>query len=71
MTHATKQETQVIEKAAKPARKRSNSSKASTKTKRAVEHNEIAKRAYFIYLDEGRSDELANWLRAERELTAV
>jgi hypothetical protein len=33
------------------------------------DHSQIAERAYFIHLEEGSSDELANWLRAERELT--
>ena len=32
---------------------------------------EIAERAYFIYLHDGCSDELENWVRAERELTAA
>jgi hypothetical protein len=32
---------------------------------------EISKCAYFIHLEEGRCDELGNWLRAERELTPV
>jgi Protein of unknown function (DUF2934) len=42
------------------------------KTKRATpSHAEIATRAYFIYLHEGGSDELGNWVRAERELTAA
>lgn len=27
-------------------------------------HEEIAERAYFIHLEQGSSDELANWLRA-------
>jgi len=28
-------------------------------------------RAYFIHLEDGDSDELGNWLRAERELSAA
>jgi hypothetical protein len=32
---------------------------------------EIAERAYFIKLDEGRWDGLGHWLRAERGLTAA
>jgi len=31
----------------------------------------IAERAYFIYREEGGSDQLENWVRAERELTAA
>ena len=34
-------------------------------------HAEISKRAYFIHLEEGVRDELANWLRAESELAAA
>ena len=46
----------------------------STKSKaKRVEPSEtaIAERAYFIYLEEGGSDQLENWVRAERELTAA
>jgi hypothetical protein len=32
-------------------------------------HDEISVRAYFLYLEVPESDELGNWLRAERELT--
>jgi hypothetical protein len=39
--------------------------------RRRPDHGAIAERAYYIHLKEGSSDELANWLRAERELTAV
>jgi hypothetical protein len=35
-----------------------------------VTHEEIARRAYELHL-EGFGDELANWLRAERDLAAV
>ncbi|HYB30891.1 MAG TPA: DUF2934 domain-containing protein [Solirubrobacteraceae bacterium] len=52
---------------AKPAKKPANSRKPKTKSS-APGHEEIAERAYFIYLERGSSDELANWLRAEREL---
>jgi hypothetical protein len=34
-------------------------------------HDEISVRAYFLYLETPESDELGNWLRAERELTPV
>jgi hypothetical protein len=34
-------------------------------------HGQIAERAYFIHLQDGESDQLANWLRAERELAAA
>lgn len=55
---------------AKPAAKRTR----STKRKIALStpsHGEIAERAYFIHLEAGGSDQLANWLQAERELTAA
>jgi Protein of unknown function (DUF2934) len=38
--------------------------------KRRPDHTQIAERAYFISLEKDRSDDLANWLRAERELLA-
>jgi len=39
--------------------------------RRKPSHGEIAERAYFIHLEERESDQLANWLRAERELAAA
>lgn len=60
----------MAEKPAKPARRRATSPKTAKRRSRA-DHDEIARRAYFIYLDEGRHDELDNWLRAERELTTA
>jgi Protein of unknown function (DUF2934) len=38
---------------------------------RTPSHVEIAERAYFIHLQEGERDQVANWLRAERELAAA
>ena len=58
------------EKPAKIARRRSKKPQVVAQAEREVEHDDIATRAYFIYLDEGRS-ELDNWLRAERELTTA
>lgn len=58
---------------AKPAKKRSTET-AARKTKprrRKPNHDQIAERAYFIHLDEGVQDQVQNWLRAERELTAA
>lgn len=34
-------------------------------------HEQISERAYHIYLQEGSSDEVGNWIRAERELKAA
>jgi hypothetical protein len=56
--------------AAKPAAKRSTARKPRAAT-RKPDHDEISERAYFIHLEEGRCDEVGNWLRAERELTAA
>lgn len=69
--HGVEQENHVAEKPAKPMRRRASSPNTAAKRKRQVEHDEIARRAYFIYLDEGGADELGNWLRAERELAAA
>lgn len=55
---------------AKPANKRVSSPKPRTK-RHKPDHGEISKRAYFIHLEEGGCDQLENWLRAERELTAA
>lgn len=68
----------MTEKPAKPPK--SKSAKAAEKPtvarkrtprRRKPSNDEIAERAYFIHLDEGEHDELANWLRAERELTSA
>jgi hypothetical protein len=64
------QEDYMIEKPAKPARKRVSSPKPKTK-RRKPDHSEIVERAYFIHLEEAGCDELGNWLRAEHELTAA
>lgn len=53
-----------------PAKKRSTTSKAKPR-KRKPAHAAIAERAYFIHLEDGSSDDLANWLRAEQELKAA
>ncbi len=59
----------MTEKPTKPANKPTSSRKP--KARRKPDQGEISKRAYFIHLEEGESDELGNWLRAERELTAA
>lgn len=66
----TQGEQQMPEKAVKPARKRAASTKRAARA-RSIDPADIATRAYYIYLDEGSSDQLENWLRAERELTAA
>jgi hypothetical protein len=59
-------------KAAKPAPKRATTSNPPTRARRRTpDHSEICERAYFIHLEEGRTDDLENWLRAERELQAA
>lgn len=58
--------------AATAAKKRSATPRArSSARRRRPDHRQIAERAYFIHLSEGSCDEMANWLRAERELKAA
>lgn len=54
----------------KPVARRVRSTKSKPKRTKPS-HAEIAERAYFISLEERSSDEIANWVRAERELTAA
>lgn len=49
--------------------KRANSRALKAKPSQSG-HDEIAERACFIHLEQGSFDELATWLRAERELKA-
>ena len=63
------------EKTAKPPAKRTRTTARATTRKRkgadrTPDRSQIAERAYFIHL-EGGVDEVGNWLRAERELTAA
>jgi hypothetical protein len=60
----------MTDKAAKPASKRISVRKPRTR-RRKPSHDEISTRAYFIHLEEGLTDEVGNWLRAERELTSA
>jgi hypothetical protein len=62
--------TTMPEKPQKQTVKRVRRTKPTTKQPQP-EHGTIAERAYFIHLDEGTCDEVGNWLRAERELTAA
>lgn len=63
----------MSEKPAKPAKSHSKPTVSRKPTAKPPEpsHEEISVHAYFIYLDEGRPDELENWLRAECELTTT
>lgn len=58
----------MTEKNTKPAPKRVSLRKPKTR-RRKPSHDEIAVRAYFLHLEAPGSDDLGNWLRAERELT--
>lgn len=60
-------------KAAKttPRKRTASPSPLRSAKPRRPDHAQIAERAYFIHLEEGSSDEVANWLRAERELAAA
>jgi hypothetical protein len=60
----------MTEKPVKPITRRLRPAKPKAK-RRNPSHEEISERAYFIHLEEGGRDELGNWLRAERELTAA
>jgi hypothetical protein len=60
----------MTEKPAQPTRRRTRVRKPKTEQPRPS-HREISDRAYFIYLERGERDDLANWLRAEQELTAA
>lgn len=60
----------MAEKSTRPARKRANTRKPETSSEQRVGRDQIAERAYFISLDEGHGDDVENWLRAERELSA-
>ena len=51
----------------KPAR-RTASPSGLPANRRLPSYDEISERAYFISLDDDGGDEVANWLRAEREL---
>ncbi len=58
----------------KSTRPKKPAGKAPARRKRTAEapeptHDEIAGRAYHIYLNEGGGDPLADWLRAKSELT--
>lgn len=60
------------EKPTKPAARRTRAAKPKPKATTPVPtHGEIAERAYFIHLQDGGRDEVGNWLRAEREMTAA
>ncbi len=59
----------MTEKTTKPSARRDAASKPKTRRRKPT-HQAIAKRAYYIHLQEG-GDEYGNWLRAERELTAA
>jgi len=54
---------------AKPARPARLSARRTNR--RPPGYDEICERAYFISLEEGGGDEVANWLRAERELATA
>jgi hypothetical protein len=56
--------------ATKAATKRATERKPRTRRRKPT-HREISLRAYFLHLEQPGSDELGNWLRAERELLAA
>jgi hypothetical protein len=60
----------MTDKAAKSASKRVSLRKPRTRRRKPT-HDEISLRAYFLSLEAPGSDDLGNWLRAERELKAA
>lgn len=64
----------MTEKPAKPTRRRTRVTKpkvVAAPMPPEPSHAEISERAYFIALEQGGTDVLGNWLRAERELAAA
>lgn len=53
------------------AKVKRSTAKPRTRRRRSPSHDDIALRAYELYLAEGGGDELSHWLQAERELVAV
>jgi hypothetical protein len=60
----------MTDKAAKPATKRMSLRKPKPRRRKPTQ-DEISVRAYFLSLEATESDDLGNWLRAERELKAA
>jgi hypothetical protein len=68
------QEDLVTEKTTKPVRRRTRTARPKlmpASGRHQPTHADICERAYFIHLERGESDELADWLRAEQELAAA
>jgi hypothetical protein len=63
-------ESAMTDKAAKPVSKRVSLRKPRTRRRKPTQ-DEISVRAYFLSLEAPGSDDLGNWLRAERELKAA
>jgi|HubBroStandDraft_6_1064221.scaffolds.fasta_scaffold799666_2 hypothetical protein len=64
----------MTEKTTKTVRRRTRTTKPKpipASARHQPSHAEICERAYFIHLERGESDELADWLRAEQELAAA
>lgn len=56
---------------ARPAAKKRLATRRTRTRATPPEHSQIAERAYFIHLEDGSSNEVENWLRAEQELKAA
>jgi hypothetical protein len=64
----------MTEKTTKTVRRRTRTTKPKpipASARHQPSPAEICERAYFIHLERGESDELADWLRAEQELAAA
>jgi hypothetical protein len=60
----------MTDRSVKTAAKHTTLRKPRTRRRKPT-HDEISLRAYFISLEAPESDEVGNWLRAERELKAA
>ena len=58
-------------KPAAPAGRTASSRTSRTSTRKPPTHDDVSERAYFLHLEQGDSDPVANWLRAERELASA
>jgi hypothetical protein len=62
----------MTEKPTKTVRRRVRTAKPkAAPERRRPTHAEISERAYYIHIEGGERDQLANWLRAEGELAAA
>ena len=71
VTAAKKANSETAAKPATPAGRTATSRTSRTSTRKPPTHDDVSERAYFLHLEQGDSDPVANWLRAERELASA